>query len=280
MAGQKKSNHQVVAGFEQAREWFLEMQQRGDAGSREDRKVLTEILGENLRNDLRDSGKNLDQFYPQKQKRLIRSQEFFKLREFRKQNENYIENSDQVYRVIADLAQQESEYLKDLRASYSGDYEYVRYHALTAASPRELVRGKLKLHPSALGSMVFEHWSHDWAAAEPEHTGWVFLMRGKMFMLATRPGVLRLAIADAPPGHKPDEHGMRALVLSVRTGTTADWKDPFAAKAIIFKAGCRELIEYDSASDEERIAMFKKLVATDKGKRGEDEFAGFPFLSL
>jgi hypothetical protein len=282
VAKRDRKVYPVLPGFSEARKWLLRVlgtELRKNKSWRV--TIINEFLGTKPIANFKDKANEDHHFQPQKQLRLLKVAEYIDLKDKAMLAESDGLPADRVYRILSELMGQDSEAIQKLKDEFLGGYEYFRYHAPSSGDPRDLVKGFLRLDESASGTITFEHRSHDWADEGPEHTGWVFLSRGKIFMLATRPGVLRLAIADAPPGYDPNELGMKALVLSVRTGSKADWKDPFAAKALVFKSNCKELAEFNQIPEIDQSKRFNSLFLKGNDKKsGQDAFAQIPYLSL
>lgn len=112
-----------------------------------------------------------------------------------------------------------------------GDYRYFRYWSEQDAGQLEYVSGTIVIKLNEGGMPVFEHRSHNHdpdPAAPPEHTGFVFLGNGHLYMLGWRASTIRLGMARTLEDRRRSY--MHGLVLSVRGGAK---KDPFSARFVM-----------------------------------------------
>ena len=152
-----------------------------------------------------------------------------------------------------------SDLLAEVEGAPSGKYVYFRYYADSDGmkTKLKLVQGHLHFFESG-GLPVFHHRSHNYTGEGPEHSGFVFLSGGKLFLFAHRLGTLRLGIT------KPisDKAGgvMHGLVLS---GSQDNQKTSFAARFVMVHEVNRrkitELADESPLSAQERENLAREM---------------------
>jgi hypothetical protein len=107
---------------------------------------------------------------------------------------------------------------------YEGDYCFFRYRPEgTLTIKFDAVRGEASFQQFS------GNYDRDRHSQRPEHNGYVFLKRGKLFFAGRREGVMRLGIVNLPEGDDPQRWFMAGLVMSI-----ADEDEvPFSAKVLL-----------------------------------------------
>ncbi|MCJ2189164.1 hypothetical protein [Novosphingobium beihaiensis] len=145
----------------------------------------------------------------------------------------------------------------------NGEFSYFRYHAPGAIDFGE---GWLKIYRDPNGDPSFSHWSMNYGRYKdkerteertPEHVGYVFRSRDRIFLLGRRPGVVRLATLVEPEDTDVDPYIGMLLSLRKQDGLQI----PFAARVILVPHSNEPLLKRLRSEDGEEV--FKSFFKQD-----------------
>lgn len=167
------------------------------------------------------------------------------------------ERSASLYDQLAHLMEQPEGARDDLLRDYLGEFRYFRFACKGAIDDIYYVSGRIRIFKDPEGNPSFEHWSHDYASEDPEHTGLVFHYENRIYMLGTARGMMRLAIGRTLTAPKSRGY-IAGLVVSVRDDPH---RDPYSARFIMVHEANKLLIQRlsdeSSSSEQNTVGGFK-----------------------